>query len=637
MTQAQYQAVQDGGRIGLMMSPQYPAGTIFRGNVSQVGEGPLTLIGNDTANPLTVDTTPPFIFTHGVPWLYYPTGAGLTPFFGGNQFDVQWAFTIPGDISIRQYLNAADNSTGVTAVNQRTYWASVRPTPAANLPTDTDPVLYRSFSPDMAVGASSLNYMRGLFAAIEVRFPGSSLSGNMDFCIDWTADCNSTDAQEWEVDFSGGISPEGIYSGTTSSSGYDSYINEGSAEIDGEIYGVFTGPNAEAFAGAFNLASIQEVMEGGYADFMPARVDGLFLLERENRLTFAELETIEYDSFLVQDGYGANRSGWGAWPYLDSGSLFIDKTNQHVFRPSQSQSVEATFTSTAEESYYFPVTLQRWEGPLLQLKHNLQTGQVADECVDTLYCHDQIDDLQSQVAFYSAFERSTSNYANNLWGRFNHVMMYMGETNGGEPLLDDNVEMSFDIDFTTSQISKGRLFLPIYSETQDYNWQVFFNGSINLARNELNFLILESDPLDTTATTRLQYGTTVGSFSNFEGSLKGALVARHDDTYEYEIGYEGGYSSEGNLGVVASFFFKDRGETTRSVSGQLLVEGWIENRLTIEEAFSLDIPGFVLPSGTDEVFAAFTGPGIPTLFAEVGEDGEGGFDTHFSAHHRPPV
>src|SRR5690606_15503070 len=112
----------------------------------------------------------------------------------------------------------------------------------------------------------------------------------LEFCVS-LASCGASDSQHWDINFSGTIT-NGAFNSSSLSGEVFSMGHQTSSGISGKVAGLFSGNgssegvnlNAAAFFGGFNLS----VLASG--PIAASSVDGLFVLEREDRASPAEVQ-----------------------------------------------------------------------------------------------------------------------------------------------------------------------------------------------------------------------------------------------------------------------------------------------------------------------------------------------------------
>jgi hypothetical protein len=558
LANATVNALYNGNRKGMTFSRGFVPATIYTGATDDATDGALLLLDDsDTTNPdflFKKDTfgSAPQVLEDGIPSFFDPELI----------FDVQWGlWGGSGSEALTHYQQLAPVPGGLTSsihpsITEALLWASVARTP--NLQNLEGPAHYTSFGRFYGgADAGALNEFNADLL-VDLGAGGRVDEGSFQLCFGDNG-CLG-DADNWLVNYDdeGGftLSLEGL-----------------AQPVTGSLYTIPTGTGAEALAGGFNLCAQGEVV-------CVQTADGLFLLEREDRYTYAEALTLEHDSFLVQEGYARNLFGTGAAVQDESDLLFLSQPDRLVLRTRLEEGapdVDQIDDGLAENP--FGVSWARWQQPLLELSHNLHANADGG---DNPHYFDQDGDPRATLAYYATFDRSTNFQA--LRGHYSEVSSFIGENGEGSPLSD--VAMEFDVDFSAAehQISNGMLMLDVGS---DERWQVAFNGDVR--HNLVDFDLLDQAQHDASFKSSLHHGPN--TITDIEGEMRGAFLDHANDEH----------------GLLASFWFReataafhaenghdDEEAPSASISGLALVEGWHENRYDFQEEAQLTQRGLVL-------------------------------------------
>ena len=615
---AQVNAILDGGRQGFTLSGSYPVtidGVIYPailfGDSNDASSGfPILIIDDIDADglPFMDDATFAILKTSGsVASSALGFTNGISSFNSQVDFDVQWGLWGPAQ-GLRSFTNLDDDSVS-TPINTNLLWANTLPSDLTGITTATNywgtdlsgQVNY--WGAEDFIGGSTAGAMNELFANFEINFgTGAVTNGWMEFCLGGSGDCDyNNGAQEWELEFSGQITDGKMLANPIGAR----FINDAPADIEGVIDGLFTngfieGLSTESPDGFLGGLSLIGAPSGQALTY----VDAVFLLEREERFTNTELQTLinnQDNSFFVQPGYARNFLGHSR-PTLGSASniLLIVDDEEVVGGIDYSRNVFKNGSSTlidridAELDTIFDVTWERWQGPLELFTNNFDATSVIDE---------SLDGISPDIAYVVNFDES---YLGGIRGTFDNVLAFIGEDEQGTLLTSSDLSMSFDVDFmkATENISNGLLNLDFYENGGIREaWDVSFIG--NIVGNDIVISITDgsmgkqpdpwvySDPAD------------------FEGDIQGAFV---DNSY--------GVTPASDVAFVTSFYLKDTSVDTmfsgNFVTGVGLIGGSVENRFDAFAQSDMTRLGFLAPVGTDnQVYSALatTASGTP-IFAD---------------------
>ena len=376
---------------------------------------------------------------------------------------------------------------------------SVDPAPLASL---TGSAFYLQ-NLDRTLTGSSVGNVTDFFTSFDVDFATALITnGVMEFCLAGGANCTGSSSQFWSLDYSGSVIEGYVVASPVANTGH---INMQQASIYGTIQGVFTGGDAQAFAGGFNLFYDPDLDDfiGETGLNIPATlVDGVFLIEREERLSASEFLSLNMGSFLIQEGYarillGESRLTSSDGETYDIPVLFRDsRSSPPLILRDDDLSISVSrinqnLSSTNSEA--FGVNWERWNGPLLAYSDNLDNAVFEDGALDLI--HD--------VAYFSTFQTSQMT---DITGHYENVLGFIGEGDAGVQI--SSLEMSFDINFSAAanmnNIEHGRILVDVGSSQ---SWLAFFEGG--LARNAVEFTILASNPFDTDEKSGIYNGSLV--------------------------------------------------------------------------------------------------------------------------------
>ena len=542
-------------RIGFILSRNISPGAIFPGNVTTLESGQqVLLIGNDLTTPRNVDSSPNFIFRGDGDFLEFIDGNIVDAARGENPYNFQAGLWGSADNPVSLFTDYTDN-TNFDTYQDPFIVVSVEPAPLASL---TGEVVYMSNFERILGGSSLGGGISDFFTAFEVDFSAGLINeGTMDFCIGGNGFCNDAGSQQWEFDFSGTVRDGFVVASPDSATGR---INGQRASIYGLIEGVFTGNNGEAFLGGFNLfydPDLDEFLGEGdnfqaVAVGLPETlVDGIFLLEQERRATREDIESLDDDAFLVQEGYARIFLGYSRPTSLDLASydnsiFFVDsRSRPRIALVDPDFDVDITRIDEnlpGPLSNFFDVNWERWDGPLLTYTDNLDTTEFTDGA------NDQIHD----IAYFARFEDA---HLQDVTGHYDQVLGFVGEN--GEGTAISMLSMEFDINFSGNlqNITNGRLEIETH-----YNegWLVFFEG--DLIDNIVEFDLLASGTSENTGIYDSD-GLLVGGIDTSDSNMQGVIVSGRD--------FEGGE----NPALLSSFYFReDSNDPNRArLSGLALV------------------------------------------------------------------
>ncbi|PCJ41405.1 MAG: hypothetical protein COA71_07510, partial [SAR86 cluster bacterium] len=486
----------------------------FPGNVTELIPGQeVILAGNDLSSPFTLNTEPPYIFRGAGSFLDFTDGT-ITQ--GGERpYDFEIGIWGSSSNPVSLYTDFTDRSI-FEQIEDTLIVVSVDPAPLAAL---TGSVVYVS-NFDRVLGGSSLGGgISQFFTAFNVDFSAALITdGQMEFCIGGDGSCTDSGSQFWDFDYSGEVVNGFVVARPVDNQGE---INEQLASIFGTIEGVFTGDNAEAFVGGFNLFYDDDldiyrsvnVVNDAASGIPDTTVDGVFLIEKDLRFNSADFDTfLNSDSFLLQEGYARILLG-NSRPTLSNPILFVDGRSKPrlVFTDPDN---EASITRRNENlstsvSNSFGLDWERWEGPLTVSTDNLNLSAIQDGANDPI--HD--------VAFFSTFRTSEMH---DITGRYETVLGFTGEGDAGTPISD--LEMRFDINFSAAgmnNIENGKILIDVGS---GQSWLAFFEGA--LSNNIVEFDILGTNPFDGTEQSGIYNSswTFLNAIDTADSRMQGAIV-----------------------------------------------------------------------------------------------------------------
>jgi len=543
-------------RIGFILSRNISPGAIFPGNVTTLESGQqVLLIGNDLSTPRNVDSSPNFIFQGGGTFLEFIDGNIVDAARGENPYNFEAGLWGSADNPVSLFTDYTDN-TNFDTYQDPFIIVSVEPAPLASLSGE---VVYMSNFERILGGSSLGGGISDFFTAFEVDFSAGLINeGTMDFCIGGNGFCNNEGSQRWEFDYSGTVREGFVVASPDSATGR---INGQRASIYGLIEGVFTGNNGEAFLGGFNLfydPDLDEFLGEGdnfqaVAVGLPETlVDGIFLLEQERRATREEIESLDDDAFLVQEGYARIFLGYSRPTSLDlenyDNSIFFVDSRSRPRIALRDPGLEVDISRVNDNledpiSKFFDVNWERWDGPLLTYTDNLDTTEFTDGA------NDQVHD----IAYFARFNDASHLY--DVTGHYDQVLGFVGENDEGTAI--SMLSMEFDINFSGNlqNITNGRLEI----ET-DYNegWLVFFEG--DLIDNIVEFDLLASGASENTGIYDSD-GLLVGGIDIDDSNMQGAIVSGRD------------FEGVENPALLSSFYFReDSNDANRArLSGLALV------------------------------------------------------------------
>lgn len=511
-------------RVGFVLSRSAAPGAIFPGNVTELAPGAeVILAGSDPEAPFAVSLEPPYVFRGTGSFIQFTDGTITNE--GENPYDFEIGVWNTG----RLYEDYADN-TDFTDILQPLVVVSVDP---ASLTSLTGSRTYMT-NYDRILGSSSAGSITNFFTAFDVDFTTALVTnGSMEFCLGGGEFCSNQNSQHWSFDYSGSVIDGYVVAQPVNNTGY---INHQLASIFGQIEGVFTGDNGEAFVGGFNLFYDADLdiyrnqVASAQLAIPDTTVDGVFLIEEETRFSAAEAdEALDYDGFLVQERLARILLGYTR-PTTDNPILFVDQRSRP--RLVLADDGEAITISNRNQNLVdmvsdaFDVNWERWEGELIAYDNNLDAssilinGAVAEAPTDP-------------VSFFSTFKTSDMT---DITGHYNHVLGFIGEDGDGNPI--STLSMSFDINFSASinNIENGELSLQTsYFE----EWKVFFEGSLN--RNIVEFDLLAENPNNLGEMSGIYCDGLCSSLDIADSNMQGAIV--DDDA--------------GNTALLSSFYFRE--------------------------------------------------------------------------------
>ena len=543
-------------RVGFILSRNAAPGSIFPGNVTELVPGQeVILAGNDLSSPFTLDAEPPYIFRGAGSFIDFTDGTITES--GERPYDFEIGIWGSSSDPVALYTDFTDRSI-FELIEDPLIVVSVDPAPISELSGN---VIYMT-NFDRILGGSSAGSISRFFTGFNVDFSASLITdGFMEFCLGGGASCSGENAQFWEFDFDGAVANGFVVASPVDNEGR---INGQLASIFGFIEGVFTGANAEAFVGGFNLfydddldIYRNELVDTAF-NIPDTTVDGVFLIEREDRLSFSDVDqNLDDDAFLIQESYARNLLGWSR-PTIDP-ILFVDRRSRPRLILTEGETppviTQINQNLAPEISDAFQVNWERWEGPLLTFSNNLD-----DSVFD-----DGADDEISDIAFFSTFNRSEMT---EITGHYENVLAFMGENNEETRISD--ITMSFDINFSASSamnnIENGELLINIASlDADDESWLVFFEGG--LERNMVDFNLLSANPANSSEQAGVYLTNLLTEVTTFENSLDIA-----DSNMKGVIIDDSSVSSSPTPALLSSFYFRELlgSSPRRSVSGLAL-------------------------------------------------------------------
>ena len=533
-------------RVGFILSRIAAPGSIFPGNVTDLAPGQsVILAGNDLNSPFTLDAEPPYIFRGAGSFLGLTDGTVTAQGENPYVFDIGiWGST---QNPVTLYSDFTDDSI-FQQITSPLLVVSVDPAPIASL---TGSVVYLTNFNRILGGSSLGGGITDFFTSFNVDFAAALITdGDMEFCIGGGASCTGENAQKWNFDFTGNVVNGFVVAHPVNNTGY---INHQQASIFGTIAGVFTGNNAEAFVGGFNLYYdadldiFRSTVSAQSLNIPDTTVDGVFLVERDNRLDADDIDhKLDNDGFLVQEAYARILLGYTR-PTTDDPILFVDQRSRPrlvLTDPDSNIEISDRNQNLSDViSAVYRLDWERWDGTLLGQTDNLDISAVENA----------IDD----VAFFSTFKVSRME---DITGHYNRLLGYIGENDTGDEIT--NIEMSFDINFSSSINNIENGSLEIYLDYPEQEWVVFFEGSLN--KNIVEFDFLDMNPDESESRT-------------FPG-----LYVYNSDTYNYDVfdidfddsNMQGAIIDDGRNtpALLSSFYFREDSEGPgRSVAGQALV------------------------------------------------------------------
>ncbi|PCJ39087.1 MAG: hypothetical protein COA71_14625, partial [SAR86 cluster bacterium] len=542
-------------RVGFVLSRNAAPGAIFPGNVTELIPGQeVILAGNDLSSPFTLNTEPPYIFRGAGSFLDFTDGT-ITQ--GGERpYDFEIGIWGSSSNPVSLYTDFVDNNI-FELIESSLIVVSVDPAPLAAL---TGRVVYLS-NFDRVLGGSSLGGgISQFFTAFNVDFSAALITdGVMEFCIGGDASCSGDNAQFWDFDYSGAVVNGFVVASPVENKGY---INDQLASIFGFIEGVFTGDNAEAFVGGFNLfydddLDIYRNSANGAALGIPdTTVDGVFLIEKDLRLSSADFDSyLDSDSFLIQEGYARILLGFSR-PTLDEDILFVDGRSRPrlvLTDPANEVSISKRNDNLPDViSTIFGLDWERWEGPLTVSTDNLNLSAIQDGANDPI--HD--------VALFSTFRTSEMH---DITGHYNRVLGFIGEDESGTAISD--VEMSFDINFSTSFNNIQNGILKVFVDGADEEWLAFFEGDLLNNVVEFEFFDINPNAIEETEVVGLDISSSSMSGIYIEGSFDSSID--FGDSNMQGVIIDDGRNTPA---LLSSFYFREDTEGPgRTLTGQTLV------------------------------------------------------------------
>ena len=506
---------------------------------------------------------------------------GIPSRLGGIIHNVQWGVWGPGQ-GLRLYTDISDNTANFFNVLVPMLWATTLPTDFMALPTDiatSTGKLY--FGEENFIGGSSVGYLTELLAFIDFNLASGFINdGQMEFCLG-SLDCNQMSDQHWSFAIGGEI-VDGMVSAWPTGT---REINDLSADIEGVISGLFTGANTEAFVGGFNLVA------SGNANAAGGSADGLFLLERDDRISGSDIRGLfdaNTEAFLVQIGENRNTHGYSLGLQSGPSLVFVEEDTFNIYSAGSGLTLTQEVDATASD---FDVLLQRWNGPVDILTNNYDTSILIDGTTENLPLQD---------SFFVRFNEQYDLYG--LRGRFDQKIAFLGGTEDSGQILDltNLSNFSFNVDFMTGSISDGYINIQLSDNDATYieSWNVLFNGSIT--DGYISFNILSGDgEIDSGLYLDDELPPGQSNFSDFEVSMQGEFAE----------------SISGNsLGFMTSLYLRDNSSGTpfsgNYVSGVGLIGASASGLETRFDAFAesdLNRLGLVMPGPSDPfVFAAYS-------------------------------
>ncbi len=532
-------------RVGFVLSRSAAPGAIFPGNVTELAPGQnIILAGSDPEAPFSVSLEPPYVFRGTGSFLAFTDGTITEE--GENPYDFEIGVWNTG----RLYEDYADN-TDFTDILQPLVVVSVDP---ASLTSLTGSRTYLT-NYDRILGSSSAGSITEFFTAFDVDFTTALVTnGSMEFCLGGGEFCNNANSQYWSFDYSGSVIDGYVVAQPVNNAGY---INHQLASIFGQIEGVFTGEDGEAFVGGFNLFYDADLdifrnqVASAQVSIPDTSVDGVFLIEEEQRFSAAEVDNnLDYDGFLVQERLARILLGYTR-PTTNDPVLFIDQRSRP--RLVLRDDTEALVISKRNEnllepiSNAFNVNWERWEGSLAAYNNNLDGSSVL---IDGAIAEVPLD----PVSFFATFKHSEMT---DIQGHYDQVLGYIGEDGNGTPI--SYLSMSFDINFSASMNNIENGSLSFQTSYYQY-WQVFFDGTLN--RNIVEFNLLNENPNNPGEYSGIYCDGLCSSLNTSDSNMQGAIVTGH------------GYAGSEYPALLSSFYFRDGnvGDPERStVSGLALV------------------------------------------------------------------
>ncbi len=560
-------------RLGLIFGRLYQEELVQAANTSGAGpDFPIVMV-NDTATPRTVDSSGSIYRASSG---NIASGSYNTEFLPKirsfyDQFDhaVSWGIWGESTNPVHRYSNLQDDSI-YNSLTTSMLWASVTPTPLANL-TGT----HAFINPTQSLAGSSTGTVSEVFVAFNVDFlSGLVNNGVLEFCAGGTSCLSSS--QRWEVVFSGQVN-EGLLSANPVHG--QNQINFESATITGDIKGVFSGSDSigpTGFAGGFNL----------YASSHDTIADGLFFVERDDRISTSEVDSILESGLMVESASGRNMLGVSGMSYPfgnetanDQVPLFYDMKTRHVIRGAEN--IDLLYDSSVETAVNmqlqdYGVTWKLWHGPFTAQTNNYQSNQSDLLATD--------DSEPSNLAYIANFSTSSVNHS---WGRIDNMVEFAGRAENGTAI--SHMDMSFDVDFAAGTISDGELSFMLVDDFDVIDsWLISFSGTVE--KNQATFSI----------GSILRNDMTLASA---EASMLGAFVDGEVD------GKDGG-------GLVSSLHFRNldiEGGSLDPIIAISLLGGHIENRYSKSERNNLSRTAFVLPSQSQDEHIVL--PAMATQFS----------------------
>jgi hypothetical protein len=290
----------DMSRLGLVL-PVWEESAVFGALATTA---PSTPIFVDNA----LSTPTPFDLPDSVDIGFVFRSQGSTPFTlpGVGGYDVilgQWIVSDTGDV-VR--LNSSVDEFDSTLYSNDVYWTTVGDSGPLSSPYVGSSLTYAHPISDISfLGSSTSGSVKGVKAFFDMDAAGDVTGGSLNICAGGSdPESCSDDATIYKFIFTGGTT-DGVFTADPIST--ITIIPPGgiptSTTFNGEFEGLFTGKSVEsgdeifdAFVGGFNFKDTTE------SHFLA----GTFVIEREDRLTAAELAGLTNWAVLVDNGTGGN-------------------------------------------------------------------------------------------------------------------------------------------------------------------------------------------------------------------------------------------------------------------------------------------------------------------------------------------